>query len=212
MFFITFECLDEYDKSFQMNLLAESLNKQRISNSVVNINGSGYFNDDISKLYKYLDNEASYSLSEKFFLQLTRRSRQIEHLFRPAFTRQNDVHYSVILCPHSPEGLATLFGDGYKYGQNNVLFSICQAAYSKVRTNLSIVINIPPEKALQRSPIKFSSKEEGIHFYERVQHGIRDLHDFTNKGPNPNLLVIDGTQSPETIHKIIFQEVLNRMK
>ena len=193
MFLITFECLSEYDKRFQMKFLWEHLTKQRRSESVINMVEHGLINDDRSKLYEYLGTEGSYFVPEKFFLQLASRSRQLEQLHCPEFKRLCDSRDSIFLCPHSPEGLTAFFEGGYGY-TNTTSHNI----YSAVHINLRIYIDYSPDYILDRSPLGFESREEGLNFYYRIQSKLRSSYKALS-----NAYILDGGTTPEELHRQI---------
>lgn len=205
MFFITFECLDNYVKTLQISLLKENLIKQRISSNVINLCSSGFPIDDTSKLYNHLINEGSTSLVERFFLQNTFRARQLEQLFGPANSKKYDS--SIILCPYSLEGMFSLYHHGYGMANSEMLYNISRFAFSKARIDLSIIIDVTSEQALRNSKLKFSSKATGIAFYNRVRNGYQFI-----KTTDSRTVVIDGKNDPKDVQYNIWSLVRSRFR
>ena len=222
--FITFESPSSYDKNYQVNLLEEVLVKQRISSSVINMNNK-LFDDNISRLYKHLDDEASVSPSEKFFLQLARRSRQLEHLFRFTISRQFDLAYSIILCPHSESSLKASYAT-YKAQQLEKTFNTKLNMISDVYTAL---MHGPQfEDKVFRDTFEMAENlyepmlPNRLHFYidkkdkthSKYNEFLKNLTPYKEYQGNNQIVVcsINGDQEPQKVHQDIHNIVIKHFK
>jgi len=214
MYFITFDGTCEKDKALQMNMLERYLVNNRVTNNVINMVSPGFFKDEISKLYHHFITSSSISVMERFFLQLSGRARELEQLLHPSFYERYNLKNSIVLCPHSPEGIEALYGYGFKIGTTEQIVPIIARTYQPVNISLSVVIESNEERALNSSALSFKTKDGGLNFYRNVGLGLKSLVKDRQKvyGRARPFGTFNGMSSTDELHNKISQFVVSSLR
>jgi dTMP kinase len=199
--FITFEGIDCCGKTTQAGLLVEGL--REAGNPVVFTHepGGTEIGEKIRHLVLSGENNQMVWLTE-LFLYLASRAQHTEELIRPAIQQGE-----IVICDRYTD--STLAYQGYGRGLNQELIhQLNQVATGGVTPQLTFLIDIPPQVAIQRKASKDRLESEGSTFHRKVRKGYLE-----SAGREPQrFCIINGSRGIQEIHREIMTTTLGRLK
>ena len=202
---ITFEGIDGCGKTTQMDMLSQYLKALPVPKRVVNTREPGFYDDDLSGIYRHLITEGNTTPIEKLFLLLTDRANHYRRFIIPILT-QVDAR-RVILCDRGPDSTIAYQGFGHGLGTVEFLTECNRIAMNGVPIDLTIYLDVDPKEAAQRVTKKQYFEKEGLEYMMRVRHGFQEIA----KHSDGRMVVINANQSEEETHKSIVRTVMERM-
>ncbi len=196
--FITFEGVEGSGKSTQSRRLYRRLQKLAIPSVLIHEPGVTALGKKITRLLKWSQGVSISPLAELLLFN-TSRAQLIEEVVQPVLKAGK-----IVICDRYVDSTIAYQG----YGRGVALDAV--AAVNRIATqgltpDLTILLDVPAEKGLYRKeegkPDRFHN--EKLAFHRRVREGFLELA----KREPERWLVIDGTQSQETIASIIWERV-----
>lgn len=202
--FIAFEGGDGCGKSTQQQRLGERL--CQIGQSVVYCRdpGSTSLGNEVRRILLH-GKELNITDRTESFLFMAARTQLIDEVIRPALAAGKTVLSDRFL-------LSTFVYQGCAGGvSSHVLETLGQIAVDKIVPDLTIILDIPYQVALQRigrraCPDRMEAKGEDYH--RRVREGFLK---YAEQAPD-RIAVFDGTQSPEELETAIFDRVIQGLR
>jgi len=203
--FITFEGIDCSGKSTQARLLVEKL--QQTGRNVVELREPG--NTRLSEhIREILLNKEFSEINDRTELLLFAASRAqlVSEVILPALYGG-----SIVICDRFADSSVAYQGYGRGLPLEDIVH-INRIATQETEPDMTFYLDIAPETSVHRCGEREGMhtdriEEGGIRFFERVIHGYMHLANV-NSG---RYFVIDGAQTVETIHSIIWRLVLERL-
>jgi len=184
---IVFEGIDSSGKSTQARLLAERLRSLDVS--VVSTREPG--GTPIAELIRevVLKNEHSEMLPlSELLLFIVSRTQNTHEVIRPAL----DAGKTVVASRYRMSSLAY---QGYGRGIDlDLVRRLNEAATQGQRADITFLVDLPVEIALERKEDADRIEEESIPFHQRVRDGFLEL-----ARDDESVRVLDGRRSPEAI-------------
>lgn len=199
--FISFEGIDFCGKSTQVELLREYLIKHQKKVKVIREPGGTKISEKIRDIL--LDKKNSSMMMEtEILLFSASRAQLVREIIRPAL----EENYFVLSDRFHDSSTAY---QGYGRGLPlDAILKIHNLAIGNTIPDLTFIIDIPTSVAIERKQQKIQKDLDRIElsdntFFEKVRAGYLELALKENR-----FRVIDGTQSIESIHKKIINEIV----
>ena len=196
--FIAFEGADGCGKSTQVRLLSEFLTAQGADVLSTREPGGCPISERIRDIV--LDrNIENMSPETEALLYAAARAQHVYEVIRPAVTAGR-----IVLCDRFIFSSLAYQGFGRNLGVKEVR-AINEFAVSGCMPDVTVFINIPPERAFERmNELKVHDRieREDISFHERVFEG------FTKLSKSENIISIDAGGTKFETHEIIKQKLL----
>lgn len=196
-FFICLDGIDQCGKSTQVGLLQEKMKARRQDVLVFREPGSTPISEDIRRILLSTGNGEIDPLCE-LLLYSAARAQLMAEMIIPALEKGNYVildrfHYSTTAYQGYGRGLSL-----------SLINSINQSTSRGYTPDLTIIIDISPEAAMQRRDEAGRDRLErfSLDFFRRVREGYLKLAE-----ENPNFALVDGTQPRDTIIEQIWKMV-----
>jgi len=197
--FITFEGPEGSGKSTQIKKLLERLEQENIPYKKTFEPGGTPLGQEIRKLL--LHRPEPMAERAELFLYAADRAEHVKNIIRPALERGE-----IVVCDRYYH--STMAYQGYGRGISTKLIrDIMDIAIDDVEPDRVFLIDIPVEEGFKR--IKSSGRvrdrieSEAITFHQKLREGYLDM---AKKEPE-RFVVMDGTESPDDIHRFIWEEV-----
>jgi len=206
--FITFEGSEGSGKSTQIGLLVSRIEAADRDVIVTREPGGTEIGEEIRHLLKHSAAGKELCPATELLLFAASRAQLVREVILPALDKGK-----VILCDRFLDSTTVYQGVARKISADPVN-AINKFAIGELIPDLTIVLDVPAEVALSRIRYRASDlpdrmEEENIDFYRKVREGYLVLA----KSFPDRFVVIDGTQSPETIQEEIWNAIcplLNR--
>jgi dTMP kinase len=200
--FITFEGIDNSGKSVQVQSFATHL-KRKHEVVVLRDPGATPISEKIRHIL--LDNDNSeMSAWTELLLYEAARAQMVEQLIKPALQRQ-----AIVVCDRFYDSTTSYQGYGRGLDLNTVKQANKIGACGLV-PNLTFIIDVEPEIALQRSwknKAKADRLEaEGLTFQEKIRQGYLKIAAEEKE----RIVVVDGRRSIDKIHNNIWEIFIQR--
>lgn len=199
--FITFEGPEGSGKTTQIRLLENFLKAHEFAILVTREPGGTTIGNAIRAIV--LDpNHTEMSPRAEILLFNAARAQIVDEVIRPALTSGR-----IVLCDRYAD--STLAYQGYGHGQDLAwLRRIVNFATAGLQPNLTIFLNIDPDKGLGRKRIGAAEEwnrmeQKALAFHQTVRQGYLQLA----AAEPARWLVVDATQTIEVIHATIRQRV-----
>jgi len=195
--FITFEGGEGCGKSLQAKLLHDRLRRSQIAAVLTREPGGTPVGDEITHLLKWND-DAVAPLTELFLFNAS-RSQLVNDVINPALKDGK-----VVVCDRFAD--STTVYQGYARGMElKKVKAINATAAQGLKSDLTILLDMPPEKGLERKRAAGHDRfeKEGLAFHRKVRQGFLALAAEEPK----RFFVIDATQDKEAIAEAIWQKV-----
>ncbi|MBI4180638.1 MAG: dTMP kinase [Chloroflexi bacterium] len=197
--FITFEGGEGSGKSVQAHSLYNKLLRSTIPAVLTHEPGGTPLGEYVRGLLKWTD--AYISPEAELLMFNASRAQLLSEVILP-----NIGNGKVVICDRFVD--STIAYQGYGRGLDLVVVRrINDATVKELTPNLTVLLDIPFEKGLDRVSLRSKQKDrferENIAFHQRVREGYLKMA----ANEPERWLVIDATQSREKIAKIIWQRV-----
>lgn len=194
--FITFEGADGCGKSTQLRFLAEYL--EGLGASVVQTREPG--GCPVAERIRdiLLDRSSQMDAVTEALLYAAARAAHVRQVIRPALENGR-----IVLCDRFIHSSLAYQGYGRRLGPELVM-QINAAAMDGCMPDLTVFINIPPERAFMRMnehKVHDRLECEDMAFHQRVYDG------FTELSKGPNIISIDAHGTKQETHKIILEKL-----
>ncbi len=204
--FITFEGGEGSGKSTQIRLLSQALIQMGKNVLTTREPGGSPGAEEIRQLLVQGATDRWDDVTETLLFFAARRDHLIKKIL-PAIQAGQ-----VVLSDRFAD--STMAYQGYGYGDNPYQQNLIKSLYKQVigdfEPELTVLLDIPVEEGLKRSrrtdntELRFENKE--ITFHERLRAAY-----LTLAKQNPErFFIVDATQTPDTIHQQIMQEIVRR--
>lgn len=202
--FITFEGGEGSGKTTQIQLLAQKLQQNNISQILTREPGGTEIGKSIRQL---LLSSQSHSLLPMTELLL--------------YSADRYQHVSEIILPSLDKGIwvlsdrfvdSTWVYQGYARGiETNSLDYLCNLASQGLKPDMTFLLDLPAEIGLERSKKRLQDQkinegrfeEEGLSFHQKVRDGFLQLSQKEKK----RFYVINASNSAEKVHQDIWQNI-----
>ena len=197
--FITFEGADGCDKTTQMRLLAQYLEKQGKDVLITREPGGKGLGEKVREILLNYDGEVSDRCES--FLFLADRAQNIDIIINPAVEQGK-----IVLCDRHTDSTVAYqgYGRGLDIARINMLNNL---ATNGRKPDLTFVFDIDVETSMKRvGSDKDRMESAGKEFHNRVRYGYLELA----KQEPDRIRVVDAAKSIEDIHQNvvkIFEEL-----
>jgi dTMP kinase len=195
--FITFEGVEGCGKSTQSRFLYRRLQKLAVPAILTHEPGGTALGEKITRTLKWASQLGISPLAELFLFEVS-RAQHIEDVIKPALKAGKTV-----ICDRFTDS-STAY-QGYGRGLDlKIISELNRVAMQGISPEITILLDAPAEAGLSRKkgkPDRFHA--ENLAFHRRVREGFLKLAEADPK----RCLVIDGTQSKESISEIIWDKV-----
>ncbi len=199
--FITFEGIDSCGKTTQAGLLAEGLREAGYPVVFTHEPGGTEIGEKIRHLLLSRENNQMVWLTE-LFLYMASRAQHTEERIRPAI-RQG----KIVVCDRYTD--STLAYQGYGRGlDRKLIHQLNQIATGGLIPQLTFLIDIPPQVAMQRKSNKDRLEGEDFDFHSRARKGYLKIA----KDEPQRFHIIDGSRGIQEIHREIMTTTVGRLK
>jgi len=195
--FITFEGGEGSGKSYQSKVLYRKLLKSGVSSVLTYEPGGTDLGNAVRRILKS-KNHAILPEVELFLFSAS-RFQLLAEIIRPSLEQGN-----VVICDRFTD--STIAYQGYGRGLNlKTIDSINMIATDRLKPDLTILLDLPPGKGLDRKPGRNQDRFEriGLDFHDKVRKGYLEL---AAKDPG-RWLIVDATLSRSKISDLIFKNV-----
>ena len=195
--FITFEGGEGCGKSTQSRLLLKKLEQQNIPVVLTHEPGGTALGNEVRRALKR-KRGSSISPQAELFLFAASRAQLLAELIRPALEEGK-----VVICDRFAH--STLVYQGYGRGLDlTTVEMVNNMATQKLKPDLTIFLNIPPERGLARKrSLKDRFEIEDLSFHRRVREGYIKMA----AAETDRWLVIDASLPKGKIAEIIWDKV-----
>ncbi len=200
--FLTFDGGDGCGKSTQLKLLADWLTDRGVEPVLCRDPGSTPLGDALREILLQRK-DLRIDTTAEMLLFMAARAQLVEEIIRPALEAEQTILSDRFLLSNL---VYQCYGGGASLESAQM---VGQIATGGVLPDLGIVLDVPYEVALERlgargCPDRMESKGEEYH--QRVRQGFLDL-----AATDPDrYVVVDASESVETVHLQIRNEVLRR--
>jgi len=206
---ITFEGPEGSGKSTQVRLLEKALRVRGHEVLCTREPGGTPIGEQIRQVLHDLRNEGMLPLTEAL-LYSAARAQHVHDVIQPALRRGQ-----VVLCDRF--ATSTLAYQGYGHGLDlEILRTVTQWVTAGVEPDLIIYLDLDVAAGLAR---KRRDQEAGRGEWNRMDQQALSFHRAVRQGylqmaaqAVTQWLVVDGSQSPESIHEIILTRVETRLR
>ena len=201
-FFITFEGLDGSGKTTQLQKTAQWLEAKGYPVQSTRQPGGTLIGEKIRALL--LDPQHTHlSAQTELLLYLADRVQHIQEFILPA---QQQGH--VVLCDRFHDATIAYQGHG-RQGDLTPIQSIVQEWILPACPNLTLLLEIPPQTALQRKREGGYDRieKESLSFFQRIEAGYRTL---VEREPE-RFVCVDGSRSVGEVHEAIITALQQRL-
>ena len=195
--FITFEGGEGSGKSYQSKVLYRKLLKSGVSSVLTYEPGGTDLGNAVRRILKS-KNHAILPEVELFLFSAS-RFQLLAEIIRPSLEQGK-----VVICDRFTD--STIAYQGYGRGLNlKTIDSINMIATDRLKPDLTILLDLPPGKGLNRKPGRNQDRFEriGLDFHDKVRKGYLEL---AAKDPG-RWLIVDATLSRSKISDLIFKNV-----
>jgi dTMP kinase len=190
--FITFEGLDGCGKSSQIELEAERLRRQQLAVTVTREPGGTSLGRRIREIVLKSVSVPIWGEAE-LTLMFAARSQHIEEVIRPSLQSG-----SIVLCDRFTDSTVAYQGYGRSIPLDTIQ-ALDNLLSHGVRPDLTLLLDIDPETAMQRTLSRNRAahetetrfEEEGLEFSRRVWQGY---HEIAQREPQ-RVRIVDGRDS-----------------
>ena len=199
--FITFEGIDGCGKSTQVKMLVEKLKQLNMDVITIREPGGTRISESIRDILLYRD---TYELGERTeaLLMTASRAQLTKELILPALNEGKWV-----IADRYADSTLAYQGGGRKV-DSEWLKKLNEFATYDTIPDLTFFIDILPDEGVRRQKSKLDRIEQaGIDFQSRT----RDLYIKLAEKYSERIIVINGQEDIDTIHKNIWKEFENRM-
>ena len=193
--FITFEGGEGCGKSLQSKLLYEKILRNGIDALLTREPGGTSIGEDITRLLKWNDDAIS-PLTELFLFNAS-RSQLVNDVINPALKEGK-----VVVCDRFAD--STTVYQGYGRGLDlEMVKAVNNAASGNLLPDLTILLDMPPEKGLERKQAEGYDRfeKEDLVFHNKIRQGFLKL-----AAAEPGRwLVVDAAQDEESVARAIWQ-------
>ena len=196
-FFVTFEGADGCGKSTQLRFLAEYLEECGVDVVRTREPGGSPIAEQIRSILLDQNNSEMTAVTEAL-LYAAARAEHVRQVIKPAVDAGK-----VVLCDRFLISSLAYQGYGRELGADTVL-KINQLAVDGYMPDVTIFINVPPERAFKRMnehKVHDRLEREHITFHQRVFDG------FVALSKNSDILSIDAQGTKYETHEIIKQKL-----
>lgn len=199
--FVSFEGIDGCGKSTQVKLLMKKLYQHQIKSILVREPGGSKIAENIRSIL--LDNKNDDMSSETEALLMTASRAQ---LTREVILPKLESGYVVIADRFQDSTIA--YQGGGRGLDVSFLRNLNLFATKKLNPDLTFYIDVTPEEGFRRANKKKFDRIEnaGKHFQSKVRSEYLKL---VEKEPK-RVILVDGNESKEEIHSIIWNKILNQ--
>lgn len=202
---ITFEGSEGCGKSTQIDALSKRLEGVGQDHQLTREPGGTQIGEQIRHLLKHLKLEHPMCAETELLLFAAARAQIVREVIEPTLAKG-----SFVLCDRFLDSTTVYQGVARALSAESVE-QINNFAVGKVIPDLTILLDMPAKDGFQRvrkrkSDLPDRMEAESMEFYENVREGYLAL---AKKMPE-RFLVVDATQSRETIEEIIWNEVSDR--
>ena len=199
--FITFEGIDSCGKTTQADLLAEGLKEAGWPVVFTHEPGGTEIGDKIRELLLSKENSQMVWVAE-LFLYMASRAQHTEERIRPAIQQGK-----IVVCDRYTD--STLAYQGYGRGlDRKLIHRLNQIATGGLIPQLTFLIDIPPQLAMQRKFSKDRLEGEDSDFHSRVRKGYLKIA----KDEPQRFCIIDSSRGIEEIHQEIMAIAMGKLR
>lgn len=198
--FITFEGIDFCGKSTQVELLKNYFERKGKSVQVIREPGGTEISEKIRDILLDKKNNKMFMETELLLFSASRAQLVREKIF--PFIKQGEI----VISDRFHDSSTAYQGFGRGLPIDSVL-NVHKLAIGETIPDITFIIDIPVEVAVKRKSEKTHQELDRIEvssndFFEKVRNGYLTLAKNEKR-----FRVIDGTQSIETIHKLIINYI-----
>jgi dTMP kinase len=196
--FITFEGGEGSGKTVQTRALYSRLNRLAIQVLLTHEPGGTASGEKIARLVKWAHDAGISPLTELLLFNAS-RTQLVEEVIRPALTSGK-----VVICDRFMD--STIAYQGYGRGLDmDIVMTLNNTATRGLKPDLTVLLDLPFEAGIARKANRKLDRfeQETLTFHRKVRAGYLELA----AGEPERWLVVDATQSKETIKNIIWQRV-----
>lgn len=198
--FITFEGIDFCGKSTQVELLKNYFERKGKSVQVIREPGGTEISEKIRDILLDKKNNKMFMETELLLFSAS-RAQLVREKINP-FIKQG----KIVISDRFHDSSTAYQGFGRGLSIDSVL-NVHKLAIGETIPDITFIIDIPVEVAVKRKSIKTHQELDRIEvssndFFEKVRNGYLTLAKNEKR-----FRVIDGTQSIETIHKLIIHYI-----
>jgi len=196
--FITFEGGEGCGKSTQSKMLRRRLSRLNLTNILVYEPGFTQIGERVRKILKQAGTISISPLTELMLFNAA-RSQLVTEVIQPALNKN-----IIVVCDRFTD--STIAYQSYGRGlERNLVEKVNLAASQDLKPGLTILLDIPPEKGLNRKKAAHDRfEQETLLFHEKVRNGFLIL---ANEEPE-RWLVIDATLPRAQIADLILERVI----
>lgn len=201
---ITFEGIDFSGKSVQANLLEETLAARHLPVLFLREPGGAEISEKIRVIL--LDN-ANYKMSAmtEVLLYSAARAQIVRESIVPSLEKN-----AIVICDRYFDSTTAYQGYGRKIDLD-FIEKLNKFVIEGAMPDLTFLIDLDPEIALKRKRNNERSldrlEQEDLEFNERVRNGYLEIAHSQSQ----RFVIIDGTQSIESIQKEVFEHTKSRL-
>ena len=199
---ISFEGIDGSGKTTQSKMLHDYLNKK---GAKVYYTREPGWEDPISEIMRTLIRSESTSPRQKMFLLLADRAAHFDKVIGPALT-DFEAFDNFVIMDRGLDSLIAYQGFGQALAPLPWLVEANQISTGETRASTTFLIDIDPVESMKRIRNKKPFQQLGLEFYKRVRNGYLEMA----KMESGRFVVLDGTQSKESLHQTILGHILAR--
>lgn len=198
--FITFEGIEGSGKSIQTRILYRKLLRSGIPAILVHEPGSTPVGERLTRLLKWSRNAKISPLAELMLFNAS-RAQLVEEVIKPALDEGK-----VVICDRYTD--STIAYQGYGRGLDiKIIKNVNDISTQGIMPDLTVLLDLQVKDSLARIRNREHDRfeKEAVSFHNKVRKGYLQL-----AGDEPRKwLVIDASQSKETIGEIIWKRVNN---
>ncbi len=195
---ITLEGIEGAGKTTQAQRLRERLEQQGRSVVLVREPGGTGLGEEIRRLL--LQKSSEMGARAELLLFLAARAQLTDDVIRPAV-----LDGCVVVCDRYIDSTVAYQG----YGRGLDLSTVTELnvfATAGLEPDITFVLDVPPELGLTRQQDRNRMEEEPLDFHRRVRDGYLAV-----AASNPRrVVVIDGSQSPDSVHAELWRKLCTR--
>lgn len=201
--FITFEGTEGCGKSTQVRLLAVRLDRLKIPFLVTREPGGTSIGETIRELLQFSPHASGMTPTTELLLFEASRGQLVREVIVPALAR------GVCVISDRFFDSTTVYQGAARQLEARTVAQLNAIAVGDCVPDLTFVLDVDEGTARERmqKPRKPDRMEqEPAEFYERVRNAYRDLAAHEGK----RIVLIDGSQEPEQIEKVIWERLVER--